>query len=276
MEAPKTLQEAIIHFSNFDNCKTFMVDLRWPDGKVACPRCGSEKVTWLAKPRVWKCYGKHESPTFSLKTGTIFEESAIPLEKWLPAVWLLVTCKNGISSYEVHRDLGISQKSAWHLMHRIRFALHAGSFEKMLSGHVEADETFIGGKARNMHVAQRRRRITGTGTKDKRNAAARFVPLWFPIAKRKPSRLRLQSTWKRAPRCIPISCCRTRVLKGDTLTRSWTTPWSTLMATHIQTRWKTFGRCLNELSAAPTFPWSRSICSGIWMSKPIASTIAKT
>jgi transposase-like protein len=102
-----------------------------------------------------------------LKTGTIFEESAIPLEKWLPAVWLLVTCKNGISSYEVHRDLGISQKSAWHLMHRIRFALHAGSFEKMLSGHVEADETFIGGKARNMHIAQRRRRITGTGTKDK-------------------------------------------------------------------------------------------------------------
>jgi transposase-like protein len=167
MEAPKTLQEAIIHFANFDNCKAFMVDLRWLDGKVACPRCGSEKVTWLAKPRVWKCYGKHESPTFSLKTGTIFEESAIPLEKWLPAVWLLVTCKNGISSYEVARDLGISQKSAWHLMHRIRFALHAGSFDKMLSGHVEADETFIGGKARNMHVAQRQRRITGTGTKDK-------------------------------------------------------------------------------------------------------------
>jgi transposase-like protein len=167
MEAPKTLQEAIIHFANFDNCKAFMVDLRWPHGAVKCPRCGSEKITWLAKPRVWKCYGKHESPTFSLKTGTIFEESAIPLEKWLPAVWLLVTCKNGISSYEVARDLGISQKSAWHLMHRIRFALHAGSFDKMLSGHVEADETFIGGKARNMHVAQRQRRITGTGTKDK-------------------------------------------------------------------------------------------------------------
>ena len=167
MEAPKTLQEAIIHFADFENCKTFMVDLRWPDGVVKCPRCGSEKVTWLANPRVWKCYGKHESPTFSLKTGTIFEESAIPLQKWIPAVWLLVTCKNGISSYEVGRDLGISQKSAWHLMHRIRFALHAGSFDKMLSGHVEADETLIGGKARNMHIAQRRRRITGTGHKDK-------------------------------------------------------------------------------------------------------------
>ncbi len=166
MDAPKTLQEAILYFSDFENCKTFMIGLRWPDGVVKCPRCGSEKVTWLAHPRVWKCYGKHESPTFSLKTGTIFEESAVPLEKWLPAVWLLVTCKNGISSYEVGRDLGISQKSAWHMMHRIRFALHSGSFEKM-TGQVEADETFIGGKARNMHVAKRARRITGTGGQDK-------------------------------------------------------------------------------------------------------------
>jgi transposase-like protein len=164
--APKTLQEAIIYFAHFEQCKAFMVELRWPDGKVKCPRCGAEKVTWLANPRVWKCYGKHESPTFTLKTGTIFEDSPIALEKWLPAVWLLVTCKNGISSYEVARDLGISQKSAWHMMHRIRFALHHGSFEKF-SGHVEADETFIGGKARNMHVAKRARRITGTGGKDK-------------------------------------------------------------------------------------------------------------
>ena len=164
--APKTLQEAIIYFADFNQCKAFMVELRWPDGKVKCPRCGAEKVTWLAKPRVWKCYGKHERPTFTLKTGTIFEDSPIALEKWLPAVWLLVTCKNGISSYEVARDLGISQKSAWHMMHRIRFALHYGSFEK-LTGHVEADETFIGGKARNMHVAKRARRITGTGGKDK-------------------------------------------------------------------------------------------------------------
>jgi len=164
---PKTLQEAIIYFADFENCKAFMVSLRWPDGTVKCPRCGAEKVTWLANARVWKCYAKHESPTFTLKTGTIFEESAIALEKWLPAVWLLVTCKNGISSYEVGRDLGVSQKSAWHMMHRIRFALHEGSFDKMLSGHVEVDESFIGGKARNMHASKRARRITGTGGKDK-------------------------------------------------------------------------------------------------------------
>jgi transposase-like protein len=167
MEAPKTLQEAILYFSEFENCKTFMVELRWPDGVVKCPRCGSEKVTWLANARVWKCYAKHQSPTFTLKTGTIFEDSAIGLDKWLPAVWFIVSCKNGISSYETARALGISQKSAWHMNHRIRFALHSGSFETLLSGHVEADETFIGGKARNMHIAQRRRRITGTGGKDK-------------------------------------------------------------------------------------------------------------
>lgn len=165
--APKTLQEAILYFANFENCKAFMVSLRWPDGVVKCPRCGVEKVTWLAKSRVWKCYAKHESPTFTLKTGTIFEDSAIALEKWLPAVWLLVTCKNGISSYEVARDLGVSQKSAWHMMHRIRFALHHGSFDKMMSGEVEVDETFIGGKSRNMHKAKRAEKITGTGGKDK-------------------------------------------------------------------------------------------------------------
>lgn len=163
---PKTLQEAILYFADFENCKKFMMELRWPDGKVKCPQCGSEHVTYLANARVWKCYTKHPMAKFSLKTGTIFEDSPLPLDKWIMAVWLIVDCKNGISSYEIHRDIGVSQKSAWHMMHRIRFALHTGSFEK-LSGEVEADETFIGGKARNMHVAQRKRRITGTGTKDK-------------------------------------------------------------------------------------------------------------
>jgi len=143
-----------------------MVELRWPDGKVKCPRCGSEHVLWIAKERVWKCYGKHDHAKFSLKTGTIFEDSPIALEKWLPAAWLIINCKNGISSYELARDLKVTQKSAWFMLHRTRLAMQSGTFEK-LSGEVEADETFIGGKARNMHVAQRKRRITGTGTKDK-------------------------------------------------------------------------------------------------------------
>ena len=164
--APKTLLEAIRYFSDYENYHQFMMDLRWPDGKVRCPQCASDHVVYLAKARVWKCYTKHPRQKFSLKTGTIFEDSPLGLDKWLAAVWLIVNCKNGISSYEIARDLGVTQKSAWHMAHRIRLALQAGDFGK-LSGEVEVDETFIGGKARNMHIAQRKRRITGTGGKDK-------------------------------------------------------------------------------------------------------------
>jgi transposase-like protein len=164
--SPKTLQEAILYFADYENCRRFMIELRWADGKVRCPQCGSDKVTYLANAKLYKCYGAHPKPKFSLKVGTIFEDSPIGLDKWFAGLWLIVNCKNGISSYEIGRDLGISQKSAWHLAHRLRFALHQGSFEKF-SGHVEVDETFIGGKARNMHVEKRARRITSTGTKDK-------------------------------------------------------------------------------------------------------------
>jgi len=165
-KAPSTLQEAIVYFADYENCKAFLTDLRWPNGKVKCPQCGSEAVSYLQNARLWKCYGDHDRPKFSLKTGTIMEDSPIGLDKWLTAMWLIVNCKNGISSCEMARDLGITQKSAWFLDHRIRFALHEGSFDKF-SGHVEVDETFIGGKARNMHKAKRAEKITGTGGKDK-------------------------------------------------------------------------------------------------------------
>src|SRR5580692_1423852 len=166
MEGFKTLREAVIHFSDFENCKRVMVQLRWPDGVVKCPHCNSAKVTFLANARIWKCYTKHPRPRFSLKTGTIFEDSPVGLDKWLPALWLLVNCKNGISSCELARDLGVTQKTAWFMAHRLRFALTEGGFG-LLSGEVEADETFIGGKSRNMHIAQRKRRITASGVKDK-------------------------------------------------------------------------------------------------------------
>lgn len=166
MDGLKTLQDAIIYFSDFDNCKAVMMRLRWPDGVVKCPRCDSDHVVWLAKNRVWKCYGKHDHPKFSLKTGTIFEDSPLPLEKWLPALWLVVNCKNGVSSCETARDLGVTQKTAWFMNHRLRYTLKDGGFGS-LAGEVEADETFIGGKARNMHASKRERRITGTGGKDK-------------------------------------------------------------------------------------------------------------
>ena len=166
MALPSTLQEAMIYFADAANCNAFLADLRWTDGVVRCPHCGSDHVTYLASVNRYKCYSKHPKAQFSLKVGTIFEDSPIGLDKWLCAMWLIVNCKNGISSCEMARDLGITQKSAWFLDHRIRFALYSGSFDK-LSGEVEADETFIGGKARNMHVGKRQRRITGTGGKDK-------------------------------------------------------------------------------------------------------------
>jgi transposase-like protein len=162
MESKATLRDAILYFSNFENCLRFMTELRWPGGKVQCPVCGAENVTFLAKRRVWKCYANHPKPTFSLKTGTIFEDSPIPLEKWLPAAWLLINCKNGISSYELHRDLGVTQKTAWFMLQRIRLAMQNGSFAK-LSGEVEVDESYIGGKARNMHKSRKLRLLEGKG-----------------------------------------------------------------------------------------------------------------
>jgi hypothetical protein len=154
---PKTLQQAIQFFSDYENCKAAMIALRWPDGTVRCPRCGSEKVTYLENARVWKCYEKHPKAKFSLKVGTLFEDSALPLEKWFPALWLLVNCKNGISSYELGRALGVTQKTAWFMLSRLRLALQDKHTGGKLGGEVEVDESFIGGKARNMHKGKLRR-----------------------------------------------------------------------------------------------------------------------
>jgi len=151
-----TFQQAVIFFSEYDNCLKFMTELRWANGKVSCPRCGSEHVKYLDKARVWKCYGKHESPKFSLKTGTIFEDSPLGLDKWLPVVWLVVNCKNGVSSWEIHRHMGVTQKTAWFMLHRVRLAMQDDLTGGMLDGEVEVDETFIGGKARNMHMNKKR------------------------------------------------------------------------------------------------------------------------
>jgi transposase-like protein len=171
MKDPKTLQEAIQFFSDFDHCREFMIAVRWPDGKVRCPYCNAEKVTYLEKARLYRCYGDHPKQKFSLKVGTVFEDSPIALEKWLLACWMLVNCRNGVSSYEIHRAVGVTQKSAWFMLHRIRLAMQQNSFVKLGGGmsEVEVDETFIGGKARNMHKSVRQRRITGPGghSKDK-------------------------------------------------------------------------------------------------------------
>jgi transposase-like protein len=159
MEEPKTLIEAIRYFSDHDVCLNFVAALRWPNGPT-CPTCGSQEITFMASRRLWQCKGKHPKRQFSVKVGTIFEDSALPLDKWLAVIWLVANAKNGISSYEVGRAVGVTQKSAWFMLSRIRLAMQTGTFDK-LSGHVEVDETYIGGKARNMHKAKRKAKIVG-------------------------------------------------------------------------------------------------------------------
>jgi len=164
METPKTLQQAIKHYSDEQVCIDAVARMRWPNGPV-CPACGHKEHYYLKTQKRWKC--KECYKQFTVKLGTVFEESPISLTKWLPALWMLVSCKNGISSYELASALGVSQKAAWFMLQRLRLALQDDFFGSKLGGEVEVDETFIGGKARNMHVSERKRRITGTGTKDK-------------------------------------------------------------------------------------------------------------
>src|SRR5258706_7282232 len=163
---PKTLQQAIRYFSDEQVCIDTVAALRWPNGPV-CPKCGNGEHYFLGTQKRWKC--KKWSKQFSVKVGTIFEDSPIPLDKWLAALWMLVNCKNGVSSYEVGRDLGITQKSAWFVLHRLRLALQMGSMERMggVGKEIEVDETSIGGAARFMHPQRRKRMIPERGVKDK-------------------------------------------------------------------------------------------------------------
>jgi transposase-like protein len=140
---PQTLSDVVKFFSDYESCRNFMVEARWPDGIVRCPTCNSDHVTYMVNTRRWKCYGKHPRPQFTLKVGTVFEDSAIPLEKWLPTVWLLANCKNGISSYELARALGVTQKTAWFMLYRVRLAMRIRPFGKL---EIQVDETPIGGR----------------------------------------------------------------------------------------------------------------------------------
>jgi transposase-like protein len=163
---PKTLTEAVKFFADPTNCREYLVARRWPNG-VTCPTCGSKTVYFDSSRNGWECKTRHPKRKFTLKTGTIFEDSPLGLDKWLPTVWMIANCKNGVSSWEIHRAIGVTQKTAWFMLHRIRLAMQDTDTGGKLGGDIEVDETFIGGKARNMHKARHDRAIKGTGGKGK-------------------------------------------------------------------------------------------------------------
>ncbi len=162
---PRTLVEAVRYFADPDVANDFVAALRWPDGP-SCPSCGWKDLGYVKTRRLWQCRNKTCKRQFSVKVGTIFEDSPIPLDKWIASVWMIANAKNGISSHELARSVGLTQKSAWFVLHRIRLAMQRGDWH-LFSGDVEVDETFIGGKARYMHAADRKRRINGRGAVDK-------------------------------------------------------------------------------------------------------------
>ena len=170
-EFPKSLLQAARYFADPDVCVDFVAFMRWPNG-VQCPHCDGKRVSYLSSRRIWKCMGKDCHKQFSVKTFSVFEDSPIALDKWLTAVWLVVNCKNGISSYEIARDVKVTQKSAWFMLHRIRLALRDGNWGRKIDGDggpIEVDETFIGGKYQNMHRS--RRQGLGNGLKADRGKA---------------------------------------------------------------------------------------------------------
>jgi len=162
MPEPTTLIEAVRHFSDLQVCHDYMVGLKWPDGRIVCPKCGADRVGEIKSRRLLQCKAKGCRKQFSAKVGTIFEDSPLGLDKWFVAVWCVANAKNGISSCELARALGVTQRTAWFMLHRIRVAMRTKSFRKM-SGEVESDETFVGGKAANMHEHRRERTIRGRG-----------------------------------------------------------------------------------------------------------------
>jgi transposase-like protein len=183
MEAIRTLQQAIQYFSDEQSCIDYMVKMRWPDGVVICPTCGRDDVSWLKNQRKWQCKSRHSKRQFSAKVGTIFEDSPLGLDKWLMTAWMLVNCKNGISSYEIARAIGVTQKSAWFMLHRLRLAMKSDHEGKLggEGGTVEADECFVGGKERNKHLGQRKGEdkktiVMGMKDRDTRQIRAKVIP----------------------------------------------------------------------------------------------------
>ena len=245
---PTSLQEAILYFSTPANCREYLVARRWPDG-VTCPHCGSKNVLFLEKYNRWECREKHDARQFTLKTGTIFEDSPIGLEKWLPVMWMVVNCKNGVSSWEIHRAIKVTQKSAWFMLQRCRLAMQDNLTGGSLAGEVEVDETYIGGKARNMHK-DRKVRVQKAG----RNTGGKSIVMGMLERKGKvratviPDRTKatmqpiVGPTWNPALRSTLMSTApigrwmNTSTAWSTILRRTWT-------VTFTPTVWRISGAC---------------------------------
>jgi transposase-like protein len=160
MKTPKTLQQAFVFFANPMNCVQYLLSKTTQDGMPTCPVCGRKDPTFVVSRQKFQCKARHPKRQWSIKQGTIFEDSPITLDKWLLAVWMVTNCKNGVSSYEIHRDIGVTQKTAWFMLHRIRLAMQ-GDVVETFGGEVEVDETYIGALARNMHWNKRKERFHG-------------------------------------------------------------------------------------------------------------------
>ena len=198
---PTTLVEAIRHFADADVTLNTMVALRWPNG-VCCPTCGRTDVRFIKTRRMWECKEAHPKKQFSAKIGTIFEDSALGLDKWFVAIWMVANCKNGVSSHELGRAIGVTQKSAWFMLHRIRLAMQAGSLIKA-EGHVEADETYVGGLSKNMHKDKREEKIKGTGGSGK---AIVMGILERPAGKEETSKVRVCRAVTKQATGAPAHC----------------------------------------------------------------------
>jgi transposase-like protein len=203
INAHSGLMGAVRHYSNPLTCVQEVASVKWPKGQPICPRCSSKKASFLKTRLMWKCLDCKKQ--YSVKVGTIFEDSAIGLDKWLCAMWMLANCKNGISSYEVGRALEVTQKTAWFMLQRIRYAMHHGTINKM-SGTVEADETFVGGAARFMHKHKRDEKIHGRGPMGK--------AIVFGLLERKTGKVRVEHVETRRKGEL-VSIVRDNVRKGS-------------------------------------------------------------
>jgi transposase-like protein len=159
-DTPETLMEAVRYFADLSVCDEYMRRIKWPRGRIVCPHCGGTRIGEIASRHLLRC--KDCRRQFSHKVGTIFEDSPLGLDKWFVAVWCIANARNGISSHELGRALGVRQPTAWFMLHRIREAMASDGFDKF-DGPAEADTTYVGGKADNMHAKRRERVITGRG-----------------------------------------------------------------------------------------------------------------